>query len=302
MKVYFALNSTLYSSNEDKVTTTLNKMSEGQGANFAEMWYDKLADPSIPAIDKIFDKFTKNFETTFYSFDTRATARLELSKLVQKFSKTSDGTTDNGFQKYITDFLNIASKAGITDDITLIDQFSLRLDQHFTIMILSITPIPMTITDWIDHTKTFHTQKQCILVLRGGCSQTSSFVPCFQRDPNAMDVDAITIAKLTPSEHTCCFRKGLCLRCQHKGHNANNCKAFPSTHCTSPTQNIHNAETSSSLKEKQHTKLDEYVNFLKTSGKTDDEIFSTLRMYYKEPEELAEISTYPAGVHKAQDF
>ena len=29
MKAYFALNSTLYSSNEDKVTTTLNKMSEG---------------------------------------------------------------------------------------------------------------------------------------------------------------------------------------------------------------------------------------------------------------------------------
>ena len=93
----------------------------------------------------------------------------------------------------------------------------------------------------------------------------------------------------------------LCLWCQRKEHNANSCKAFPpsSTHCT---QNIHNAETSSPSKEKQHTKLEEYVNSLKTSGKTDDEIFSTLRMCYKEPEELDEVSTYPDGVHKAQDF
>ena len=213
MKAYFTLNSTLYSSNEDKVTTTLNKMSEGRGANFAEMWYDKLADPSIPAADKTFNKFAKNFETTFYSFDTRATAHLELSKLVQKSTRTSDRTTDNEFQKYITDFLNITSKAGITDDITLIDQFSLGLDQHLTIMILSMTPIPTTIKDWIDRAKTFHAQKQRILALRGGHPQTSSFVHRSQKDPNTMDVDAITVAKLTPTKRACCFRKGLCLQC-----------------------------------------------------------------------------------------
>ena len=149
----------------------------------------------------------------FYPFDTRATACLELSKLVQKSAKTSDGTTDDGFQKYITNFLNITSKAGITNDITLIDQFSLRLDQRLTIMILSMTPIPTTIKDWIDCAKTFHAQKQRILALRGGRSQTSSFIPRSQKDPNAMDVDTITITKLTPTKHTHCFREGLCLRC-----------------------------------------------------------------------------------------
>ena len=197
MKAYFALNSTLYSSNEDKVTTTLNKMSEGRGANFAEMWYDKLADPSIPAADKTFNKFAENFETTFYPFDTRATTCLELSKLVQKSTRTSDGITDDGFQKYITDFLNITSKAGITNDITLIDQFSLGLDQCLTIMILSMTPIPTTIKDWIDHAKTFHAQKQRILALRGGCPQISFFVHRSQKDPNAMDIDAIMLMQET---------------------------------------------------------------------------------------------------------
>ena len=66
---------------------------------------------------------------------------------------------DDGFQKYITDFQNLTSKAGITDDVTLIDQFSLRLDQQLATMILSMSSIPTTIANWIEQAKVFHTQK-----------------------------------------------------------------------------------------------------------------------------------------------
>ena len=38
MKAYFMLNSTLYSSNAAKIMTTLNKMSNGRGAPYAETW------------------------------------------------------------------------------------------------------------------------------------------------------------------------------------------------------------------------------------------------------------------------
>ena len=168
MKAYFTLNSTLYSSNEGEVTTTLNKISEGRGANFAKMWYNKLADPNVPNTEKTFEKFTQNFKSTFYPFDTKATAHLDLSKLIQKSIKHPDGTFDNGFQQYITNFQNLSCKAGITDDITLIDQFFLRLDQKITTMILSMSPIPMTIKDWSDRAKTFHAQKMRIQALRGG--------------------------------------------------------------------------------------------------------------------------------------
>ena len=146
MKAYFAINPTLYSADNDKIMMTLNKMSEGRGASFAEMWYDKMADSSIKASDKIFDKFTENFETTFYPFDTKATAHLDLSKLIQKTIRCPNGITDNRFQQYITDFQNLTSKAGITDNIILIDQFSLGVDQRIAMMILSmfITPSPST--------------------------------------------------------------------------------------------------------------------------------------------------------------
>ena len=165
MKAYFVLNATLYTSDNNKVMTTLNKMSEGQGASFAEMWYDKMVDTSIPNNQKTFKKFAENFETTFYPFDTRATARMDLSKLIQKTICHPNGTTDNGFQQYITNFQNLASKAGITDDITLINQFSLGVDQQIATMILSMSTIPTTINKWIKKAKTFHAQKMCIQAL-----------------------------------------------------------------------------------------------------------------------------------------
>ena len=169
------------------------------------MWYDKLTDPNISNAEKTFKKFAQNFESTFYPFDTKATAHLDLSKLIQKSIKHPDGTFDDDFQQYITNFQNLSCKAGITDDITLIDQFSLGLDQKITTIILSMLPIPMTIKDWIDRAKTFHAQKMRIQALRGGRPQTSSFTPHPQKDPNTMDIDTITISKLTPAERARCF-------------------------------------------------------------------------------------------------
>ena len=68
----------------------------------------------------------------------------------------------------ITDFQNLASKAGISNDVTLIDQFSLRLDQQLATMILSMSSIPITVAKWIEQAKVFHTQKMRILALKGG--------------------------------------------------------------------------------------------------------------------------------------
>ena len=73
MRAYFAINSKLYSMDEIKIMTTLNKMSKGRGINFSEMWYNKILDTAINAKEKTFDKFAENFETTFYPFDIKAT-------------------------------------------------------------------------------------------------------------------------------------------------------------------------------------------------------------------------------------
>ena len=168
MKAYFSINSMIYTSDTDKVMTTLNKMSKGRGVSFSEMWYDKMVDTFVANSEKTFDKFASNFESMFFPYDTQAIARFELTKLAQKSFKHPDGVMDDGFQKYITDFQNLASKAGISDDITLIDQFSLGLDQQLTTMILSMSSIPTTVAKWIKQAKVFHAQKMRILALKGG--------------------------------------------------------------------------------------------------------------------------------------
>ena len=83
MKAYFTLNSTLYSSDAAKIMTTLNKMSGGRGAPYAKTWYDKMADTSIANSEKTFNKFTLDFESTFYPFDTQVTTHNKLLALRQ---------------------------------------------------------------------------------------------------------------------------------------------------------------------------------------------------------------------------
>ena len=308
IKAYFAINPTLYSSDNDKVMTTLNKISEGRGASFAEMWYDKMADSSIHSSEKTFDKFMENFKITFYPFDTKATAHLDLSKLVQKTTHLPNGTTNDGFQQYITDSQNLTSKAGITDDITLIDQFSLGVDQQIATMILSMSTIPTTINEWIEKAKTFYAQKMRIQALRGGHPQPSTPFPRPQKDPNAMDIDNVTLSKLTPTECAKCIREGHCFHSRKTGHNATTCHTpHPSSSTPTRPQNICTTETAPTPPPKNtptpltHSKLDEYVNSLKTSGKSDDDIFSVLKICYEEPsEELAEVFT--PGVQRAWDF
>ena len=221
MKAYFVLNATLYSSDAAKIMTTLNKMSRGRGAPYAETWYDKMADSTIPNTEKTFDTFTKDFESTFYPFDTKITAHNQLCALRQRSFKEKDGSTNDGFQQYITDFQNLSMKAGTKDEFNLISQFSLGLDQKLSEMILSMSSVPTTIKGWVDQSKIFHTQLVCIQDLHKGQTPSHDYTPsCSHHDPNAMDVDAVSLSKLTPVERAKCMKEGRCFRCRKPGHNA----------------------------------------------------------------------------------
>ena len=162
MKAYFTLNATLYSSDAAKIMTTLNKMSGGRGAPYTETWYDRMADTNVPNSEKMFDKFVDDFETTFYPFDTKITTHNQLCALRQRSFKEKDGSTNDGFQWYITNFQNLSMKAGTKDEFNLISQFSLGLDQKLAEMILSMSSVSTTSKGWIEQSKIFHTQLVCI--------------------------------------------------------------------------------------------------------------------------------------------
>jgi hypothetical protein len=299
IKAYFVLNSTIYSTDDAQVLTALNKMGKGRGVSYSEMWYDRMADSNVPPSEKTFAKFQENFESTFFPFDTQATSRYELSKLAQNSFRRPDGIYDDGFQKYITDFQNLSSKAQISDERTLCDQFSVGLDSQLTTMILSMSSPPTTLTKWVEQAKTFHAQKMRILALKKGRIPPSSFSnsPRNQREPDAMDVDTVTLSKLTPTERAKCIKEGRCFRCRKIGHNATNCNPSrnPPPKFTPRTQTIRSTETlipPTKASTKTLSPIEAYINSLKTQGKNDDEILQVLQMCYEEPkEEIAHVST-----------
>ena len=236
MKAYFTLNATLYSSDATKIMTTLSKMSRGRGAPYAETWYDRMADNTVPNTEKTFNKFVNDFESTFYPFDTKITAHNQLQALRQRSFKEKDGSTIDGFQQYITDCQNLSMKAGTKDECNLISQFSLGLDQKLSEMILSMSSVPTTSRGWINQSKIFHTQLVRIRDLCKGRTPSHYYTPSrSHHDLNAMDVDAVSLSKLTPVERTKCMKEGRCFQCRKPGHNAQNCRSSSETSSPSST-------------------------------------------------------------------
>ena len=173
-------------------------------------------------------------------------------------------------------------KLGTKEEFNLINQFSLGLDQKILEMILSMSPVPTTVKGWIDQAKIFHTQRVRILDLRKG--QISSYDDSPSRshhNPNAMDIDAITLTKLTPVEQAKCIKEGRCFRCRNPGHNARNCRTSPtslrSTTPSTPSPHPHQIRVTQTQAEPSKnlftpapkSALKEYINSLKTSGKSE---------------------------------
>ena len=112
-----------------------------------------------------------------------------------------------------------------------------------------------------------------------------------------MDIDAISLSKLTPTERARCIKEGLCFRCRKKGHSANKCNNARSTLAGSypRPQTIRSAETKTPTAispAKTPSPIENYINFLKTQGKNETEILQVLQMCYEEPkEEISVVST-----------
>ena len=160
-----------------------------------------MVDNTVPNAEKTFDKFVEDFESTFYPFDTKITTHNQLRALRQRSFKEKDGSTNDGFQQYITDFQNLSMKAGTKDKFNLISQFSLGLDQKHSEMILSMSLVPTIIKGWVDQSKIFHTQLVRIRDLCKGRTPSHDYTPSrSHHNPNAMDIDAVSLSKLTPVE------------------------------------------------------------------------------------------------------
>ena len=169
-------------------------------------------------------------------------------------------------------------------------------------MILSMSSVPTTIKGWVNQSKIFHTQLVRIRDLCKGRTPSHDYTPSHSHhNPNAMDVDAVSLSKLTPVEHAQCMKEGRCFRCRKPRHNAQNCCSSSGTSPPSLTSPCpHQIRTTQTQAEPSKnpfipapkSALDEYVNSLKTLEKSKSNILDILTTCFEEPvEEITKIST-----------
>ena len=290
MDAYFLINPTTYSSDELKLALILSKMDVGKGIAFSEKWYDKLQNSTIKPEDKTLAKFVEDYNENFNPLDAKVRARRDLSKLVQKPGKDEDGTPNDGFQEFINEFENLSTKAQFEDKLTAVTQFSTGLDRQLSTMILSMQDPPDSLEGWIAKAKTFHNQKLRIDELRRGTRYSNFRTQPSARanlDPNAMEVDAVRLKKLSPQECAKCMKEGRCFRCRKTGHNARNCRTKPSPTIgpSRPPQQVLHTEETPVTPPVAKPKSSPFIDYARSIGKTEEELLQTLKLCYEDQEE-----------------
>ena len=292
MDAYFLINPGVYSSDELKLALILSKMGTGKGIAFSEKWYDKLKNTTLKPEDKTLAKFVEDYNENFNPLDAKVWVRRDLAKLIQKPGKDKDRTPNNGFQEYINDFENLATKAHYEDKLTAVTQFSMGLDRQISTMILSMQDPPNSIEGWIAKAKTFHNQKLCIDEIRRGArpsnfrtsNSSSARTP---PDPNAMEIDSIQLKKLSPQERAKCMREGRCFRCRKTGHDARNCrtKTNPTPGPSRPPQQVLHTEEIPVTPPIAKPKSSPFAKYARSLGKTKEELLQTLKLCYEDQDE-----------------
>ena len=222
-QLYLLVNKDVYNHDDKKIAFALSFMKEGA----AELWALTETEAAFvrnPPGFRTWTNFIKKFNNSFILKNTKeqAIAWLTTTKVNNKLD----------ILNYILKFKNNTALSGITDKNVLINFFSRGIPTQLMRRIYSMDIVPTTMEKWYQQTLHFKQVWERTNEIAKG--RNNPFIP-FQdnrnnnhiqkkRDPNAMDVDAIRIEKLTPEERQRCFENNLCFKCRKPGHRSNQCR------------------------------------------------------------------------------
>ena len=226
---YLEVNDAVYNTNAKKIAFALSYMMKGAAQTWAATFRQRAISGATISMGT-FEDFVKEFKTAFEHHDAVGNA---ISLLAHKrMISRNNGTFEPPLTTYIAGFQNHVTQSGITDHNVLIGFFSAGIPSGLMKSIYSMETVPTTIDDWYRKALTFQTHYEQAREVEqrrpnpAGTYRPFAATPTTTRDPNAMEVDAIKVAKLTKEERERCMKEGLCLRCRKKGHMAKNCPTF----------------------------------------------------------------------------
>jgi len=232
--VYTTINKEIYDNDDKKIAFTISFMNDGDaGAWKEEFLARKIAAANTAGDDVTFGTWTA-FRTalsdSFSPFDAPGDALSEMRSL--KMGQ------DASIDEHVAKFKILVSQTGLGDSAALVDFFRETLPTGLQRQILTSDPPPTTLTQWYDKAARYHNNWRRMQRILGRGDRTRTWTPqnrtqtntsytngtrkfIFpkkERDPNAMDVDRLSI-----DERTALMKEGRCFKCKQQGHMSRDC-------------------------------------------------------------------------------
>ena len=207
---YLEVNDAIYNTNTKKIAFALSYMTKGAAQTWAATFRQRAITGATISMGT-FEDFIKEFKTAFEHHDIvgNAISWLAHKRMISKNNRTFEPPLTT----YIAGFQNHVAQSGIMDHNVLIGFFSARIPSGLMKSIYSMETVPTTIDDWYKKALTFQTHYEQAKKVEqqrrnpAGTYQPFATTPTVSaRDPNAMEVDAIKVAKLTKEEREWCMK------------------------------------------------------------------------------------------------
>jgi len=236
VRMYLLINKRNYDDDEKKIIYTLSFFKEGTEAGAWSSEFFAEAEKKEPIDLGTWNNFVASLKEAFEPYNAPADA-LESLKALRMGDKTAD--EHNAVFKTLLTQSKIPKDASTTIDLYR-DSLTIPLQRR----IMTLENVPETLENWykwsakLDHN--FRKMQRVVGKARDSNNSKNSNskgnpkyepkknwnFPRKERDPNAMDVDALTLEKRNEM-----MKKGLCFGCGEQGHLSRDCpkKKKPST-------------------------------------------------------------------------
>jgi Retrotransposon gag protein/Zinc knuckle len=237
--VYLKVNKTIYDNDDKKISFILSYLTGGDAAvwkqQFIQTKIEESVDPNNDEPDwGSYKEFVEALKKTFQPYDEPAEALEDMKKL-----RLGDGS----ITEHNSRFRLLVSQTGMKDSLALTDLYRETLPWGLQSPIIRSEHPPKTLEEWYTKATNFyvgHQRAQRLFKKRDNRPTTIPSAPPAQKrfsfpekkDPNAMDIDRMSI-----KERTRLMKEGKCFKCKLFGHLSRDCpnKGQNTTTTTTPT-------------------------------------------------------------------
>lgn len=225
VRIYILANRHIYSTDQDKILFVLSYMSEGDASSWKEEFFETKEALDTFDLGK-YDDFIAQVKKDFSPYDAPKDAIYEMKEL-----RLGNGS----IEEHVSRFKMLVTKSKLEKNDAVAEMFRETLPIPLQKNILNLATPPKDLEEWytwaVKLQNNFLRMKSAIAKTqnRGGMTTSKNNKKegngprrfQFQReerDPNAMDIDA-----MTADEREKMMRAGLCFGCKKPGHISRNC-------------------------------------------------------------------------------